>query len=171
VALHGLVEEVIDIERERATEKGVRFVNDVSLDDTVRTDRNVLSIVLHNIVANAVTNTEAGEVAVSGRMVEAGYELAVRDTGVGMSAASLRHAQRVQRKGALGAMNDEGERDVQGLGLLIIADLLELLGGKFSIDSVVGVGTTLTVVVPEDIVPIALERPGNEVLHDSVPDL
>lgn len=167
VALHALVEEVMGIEQERAREKGVRLVNEVPVDDTVRTDQNVLSIVLHNIVANAVTHTHEGRIIAEGGALDKGYRLVVRDTGAGMSEAALLHAQRVQRKGALGAMNDEGERDVQGLGLLIIADLLELLGGRFTIESVAGAGTTVTVTMPRDV--ITLERkadPGNVLVHE-----
>lgn len=166
VALYGLVEEVMDIERERATEKGVLLVNDVPMDDTVRTDRNVLSIVLHNIVANAVTNTNVGRIEVAGRPADDGYRLVVRDTGQGMSPAALHHAQRVQRRGALGAMNEEGERDVQGLGLLIIADLLELLGGRFTIESTAGEGTTVAVALPLDVVGVeGKERSGNGMVY------
>ncbi|MFT3886205.1 MAG: ATP-binding protein [Flavobacteriales bacterium] len=155
VALHAFVEEVLDMDRERAMEKAIRLVNEVPMDYTLRTDRNVLSIVLHNVVANAITHTEAGTITVTGRPGEEGYALMVRDTGVGMTGAALRHAQRVQRKGALGAMNEEGERDVQGLGLLIIADLLALLGGRFTIDSVPGEGTTVVLMLPGDITPMA----------------
>ena len=45
-------------------------------------------------------------------------------------------------------MNEEGERDVQGLGLLIVADLLQLLGGSFVVDSTKGLGTAITVILP-----------------------
>src|SRR5690606_25799098 len=126
-----LVEEVLDMERERAREKGVQLVNGTPLDDVLFADRNVLSIVLHNLVANALTHTAHGHVTVGGRGEKEHYHLQVTDTGSGMPEAALRHALRVQGKGALGAMNDEGERDVQGLGLLIVADLLQLLKGSF----------------------------------------
>ena len=153
VALHGLAQEVIDRERERAIDKGIELVNSVGLEDAVRTDRNVLSIVLHNLIANAVTHTVEGRVEVRGGAVDGAYELEVLDTGPGMTEAALRHAERVQRKGALGAMNDEGERDVQGLGLLIVADLLQLLGGSFAVRSSLEAGTSIRLRLP-----IALER-------------
>jgi len=151
VAVAGLVDSVMDMERERAMDQRVLLVNEVATDIVVRTDRNVLSIVLHNLLANAVTHTKQGSVTVLGAMQGDAYHLTVRDTGIGMPEAALRHAQRVQRKGALGAMNDEGERDVQGLGLLIVADLLELLGGRFSVESEAGIGTVITLTLPIDV--------------------
>lgn len=45
----------------------------------------------------------------------------------------------------------KGERDVQGLGLLNAADLLELLGGRFSVESEAGVGTVITLTLPIDV--------------------
>lgn len=148
VAAHALVEEILDMEHERALDRGLALTNRVPVDDVIQTDRNVLSIILHNLVANAVTHTSSGEVSVAGGPRGTEYRLTVRDSGNGMPEAALRHAIRVQGRGALGAMNEEGERDVQGLGLLIVADLLHILGGSFTVDSTKGQGTTVTVHIP-----------------------
>lgn len=146
--LHELVEEVLDRERERAMERQVELINSVPADHVLNTDRNVLSIILHNALANAVTHTYKGSVKVIAEFKEAAYWLSIVDTGEGMPPAVMDHAIRLQYKGGLGAMNQDGERDVQGLGLLIIADLLELLGGRFEIDSVQGKGTAITFIIP-----------------------
>jgi len=147
-----LATEVFDMERERASDNAVKLVNEVLSDDTIRTDRNVLSIVLHNLVANAVSHSVGAAVTIRGERVGKEYRITVSDTGVGMPDSVLRHAQRVQAKGALGAMNEEGERDVQGLGLLIVADLLQLLGGTFVVSSQQELGTAIVLVLPDDIV-------------------
>ncbi|MCC6841069.1 MAG: hypothetical protein IT230_13010 [Flavobacteriales bacterium] len=149
VAAHPFVDEVLAMERERASEKGLKLLNEVPFDDVLHTDRNVLSIVLHNLVANAVTHTRQGQITVSGGAVDGKYRLEVRDTGSGMGEAALKHVRRVQGKGALGAMNEEGERDVQGLGLLIVADLLELLGGSFHVESTKDRGTAILLHLPQ----------------------
>jgi signal transduction histidine kinase len=146
-----LVEEVMGRERERAAENGIVMLNLVQLDDTIRADPNVLSIILHNVIGNAVTHSGGGSVKVLGEQVGNRYRLIVKDSGVGMSDAVLRHARRVQEQGALGAMGQEGEREVQGLGLLIIADLTELMGGEFSVESEVGKGTTVSILLAVDV--------------------
>lgn len=148
VALHPFVDEILAMEQERASDKGIQLVNEVSLDDVVQTDRDVLSIVLHNLLANAVTHTHQGRVTVGGQTTNPGFTLTVSDTGNGMPEAALAHALRLKGQGALGAMNNEGERDVQGLGLLIVADLLQLLGGSFEIQSNRGEGTRVTIGLP-----------------------
>lgn len=145
-----LVEEVLERERERATENGVVLHNSVALDDTIRADRNVLSIILHNAIGNAVTHSGGSSVSVSGEHVGEHYRITIKDKGGGMPEAVLSHAKRVQAQGALGAMGHEGEREVQGLGLLIIADLTQLMGGEFTVDSEVGIGTTVCITLPTD---------------------
>ena len=47
-------------------------------------------------------------------------------------------------------MDHEGERDIQGLGLLIIADLMQLLGGSLIVESEEGKGTTMILDLPFD---------------------
>jgi signal transduction histidine kinase len=150
VVVHLLVEEVLSREHERAVDNDIHLENRVPLDDIILTDRNVLSIVLHNAVANAVTHSGAGTVVVSGVLSGGAYRLVVKDSGLGMPEPVLRHAQRVQDQGALGAMGLEGERDIQGLGLLIIADLMQLLGGRMLVESQEGRGTSIILELPLD---------------------
>ncbi len=160
VAIHPLVEEVLAMERERALDKGIQLVNAVALDDVLMSDRNVLSIILHNLIANAVTHTSSGHVQVRAMAEGKIYHLSVQDTGSGMPESALKHAMRIQGRGALGAMNDEGERDVQGLGLLIVADLLQLLGATFTVQSSKGQGTTVTLSLPQNQAPLRKPVPG-----------
>ncbi len=143
VVVHLLVDEVLSREHERAVDHSIRLENLVPLDDMVRTDRNVLSIIVHNAVANAVTHSGADRIVVNGEFKEDKYRLVIKDNGSGMPASVRRHVQRVLAHGALGAMDHEGEREVQGLGLLIIADLMQLLGGQLLIESQEGQGTVL----------------------------
>jgi signal transduction histidine kinase len=150
VVVHLLVDEVLGREQERAAENDVRLENLVPLDDTIRTDRNVLSIILNNAVGNAVTHSGAEAIVVSGETRKEGYRLFVRDNGAGMPEPVRRHVERVQAQGALGAMDHEGERDIQGLGLLIIADLMQLLGGSLIVESEEGKGTTMILDLPFD---------------------
>lgn len=148
VEVYKVVEEVLAMEDERARERGVTLVNNVPEGDRLRLDSDVLTIVLKNLIGNAVTHAAEGRVTISGTSSDTQYVLTIQDTGVGMGAAALAHARRVQNKGALGAMNHEGERDVQGLGLLIVADLLDLMGGGFTVESELGSGTTISLTLP-----------------------
>lgn len=154
VVVHLLVGEVFAREHERAADSTVRLVNAVPVDDTIRTDPNVLAIILNNAVANAVTHSAASTISLFGESRGEGYRIIVQDDGIGMPGPVLRHAKRVQAQGALGAMDHEGERDVQGLGLLIMADLMQLLGGQLAVESAEGMGTRIILDLPQDGFPV-----------------
>ena len=140
VALNPLVEEIFDVGRSLAQSKDLRLVNDVSLDDVVRTDRDVLSIILHNLITNAVTHTEHGEVRVRGEQVDGGYAITVSDTGHGMSEAALAYIRSL-RAGSPVGQETPNEEGVHGLGYVIIIELVRLLGASMDVDSSQGSGT------------------------------
>ena len=74
-----------------------------------------------------------------------GFTVAVRDTGVGIKPEDLEvalipfeqiHNAMIRREGG------------SGLGLPIVKSLIELHGGRVSLESTVGVGTRVTLHVP-----------------------
>jgi two-component system cell cycle sensor histidine kinase PleC len=108
------------------------------------------------MVSNAVKFTEAGgwvrlDVAANSE----GAVLTVSDTGIGMTEAELKVAVepygRVDSKLARKTVGT-------GLGLPLIKRLAELHGGKFSIYSAKGLGTTVSVLLPwkRDLPPQAV---------------
>ncbi len=79
-----------------------------------------------------------------------------RDTGIGMSQEFLKHIfdpftqERVDARSVY-----QGT----GLGMAIVKNLLEQMGGSISIESEVGVGTTFTITIPFEIAPAPEEKP------------
>jgi len=108
----------------------------------MRSDPRRLKQVIDNIVSNAIKYSRAGgvvsvAVADQGRIVE----LAVRDTGIGMSEAQMRNLfvafERlgVERTGIRGS----------GLGLAFTRRIVELMGGSIEVHSREGEGSVFTV--------------------------
>jgi CheY-like chemotaxis protein len=116
--------------------------------------------ILHNLIANAVKFTADGEVHVSAA-VEPGAEgapwlrLAVRDTGIGMTAA-LRG--RLFEAFAQGDASTTRRYGGTGLGLAISRELADLLGGRIGVESEPERGSTFTLHLPLTTVaaPVAL---------------
>lgn len=144
VALNPLVEEVFDVGRSLAQSKGLRLLNEVSLDDVVRTDRDVLSIILHNLITNAITHTEQGEVRVGGKQDDGIYSITVEDTGHGMCPQALAYIRSL-RAGDRAAQGSPDEDVVHGLGYVIIIELVRTLGASLDVDSSPGTGTRVSV--------------------------
>jgi signal transduction histidine kinase len=120
-------------------------------DDTircVRADDRRLRQILINLLANAVKFTpEGGEVRVSWRREEQALAIAVSDTGIGIAPEDLPKAMMT-----FGQVENNVSRKVEGtgLGLPLVKHLVELHGGKLTIESEVGEGTTAIVRLPLD---------------------
>ncbi len=114
---------------------------------TLEVDPRRIAQLLGNLIANAIKFTPA-----EGRIVLAGYvrpdggvNFEVADSGIGMAEETIAAAMEPFRQldGSL-ARKFEGA----GLGLSIARALSELHGGRLSIASAVGAGTTVTVSLP-----------------------
>jgi signal transduction histidine kinase len=112
----------------------------------VDADPTALRQVLANLVENAVRHTARGSVEVKAEPAPAGgTAISVTDTGSGIPADHLdRIFERFYRVDAARSRDEGGT----GLGLAIVRHLVEAHGGTVRARSVVGHGTTITVVFP-----------------------
>ncbi len=115
----------------------------------LRGDERKLKQILLNLLSNAVKFTPpGGRVEVRVACDRAGsLVVGVRDTGIGIAEADLPEV--LEPFGQ--AKNHSGQPDEgTGLGLPLAKAMVELHGGSLTIDSVLGVGTTVTVVIPSE---------------------
>jgi signal transduction histidine kinase len=129
-------------------EKKLHLIWDYPADlPVVKTDKDKLKNVLHNLIDNAVKFTERGEVTVTSRtLAQPGkVEFKIIDTGIGMPSESLPAAfERFhQLDGSMTRCHGGA-----GLGLYIAKKFTELLGGELDVRSEVGKGSTFTVILP-----------------------
>lgn len=108
-------------------------------------DRRAFRIILQSIVSNAIDYTPGGgRVVVNGSADETSLRLAIEDTGIGIPEPDQPHIfQRFFR--ASNAVS--AKVDGSGLGLYIVKQLVELLGGTISFTSRPG-NTCFIVVLP-----------------------
>jgi signal transduction histidine kinase len=99
-----------------------------------------------NLIENAIRYTPTGgivKLSVCGDRERA--LLRVKDTGEGIAPEHLPHlTERFYRADASRNRSDGGV----GLGLAICKTVVEAHGGKLSIESVLGVGTTVSIEIP-----------------------
>lgn len=109
-------------------------------------DRTKLARVIGNFLSNAVKFTEAGEIRVElAPEAEGGWAIHVIDSGIGIPSEhigsifdeffQLRNPERNREKGT-------------GLGLAICRRLIDALGFRVEVKSLVGIGTTFTIYIP-----------------------
>src|SRR5262245_10302323 len=112
----------------------------------LETDRTKLQEIVRNLVDNAVKFTERGMIAVSATMARDSWvRIEVRDTGTGIADADV--------KMIFDAFHQIGESSTRrtggiGLGLSIVKQLVEALGGTMSVASRLGEGSTFRFDVP-----------------------
>jgi signal transduction histidine kinase/ActR/RegA family two-component response regulator len=95
--------------------------------------------VLSNLISNALKFTEAGEVAVSVSRRLDTVHIAVCDTGIGIAPADM---QRLFEKFEQADASTTRRYGGSGLGLAICSQLVEMMGGRLSVKSELGAGTT-----------------------------
>ncbi len=121
----------------------------------VHTDPGKLKIVLKNLIGNAVKFTAQGRVTIVAAARDGGVEITVEDTGIGIP----HEAQRVifepfQQLDSAPTRQYGGT----GLGLYIVKRLLDVLGGKISVNSKIGRGSTFWVWIPTMSSPREAEK-------------
>ncbi|MEN6545581.1 MAG: ATP-binding protein, partial [Armatimonadia bacterium] len=131
----------------RAEDRHLQLEVQAAPEDTLSADARGLHTVLLNLLDNAVKYTpEGGAVSVTGRAVPGGYELAVTDTGVGIPPE---HQARVfERFYRVDKARDRATGGT-GLGLSIVKHIMDSHGGKVTLRSVPGSGSTFTVFFPD----------------------
>lgn len=146
--LHKLITESIDVVLPQANEKGVRIETDDNR-FTVDGDRGKLKQVILNLLTNAIKyNRENGkirvETSISPNHDEPFVQIAVRDTGYGISKENQRHMfQKFFR-----VADTAGFTQGTGLGLTITKHIVEAHGGSIGLESEEGVGSTFYFSVP-----------------------
>ena len=103
--------------------------------------------VVTNLVGNALKFTpRGGSVHVRVFPLGSGGAIEVADTGVGIDPAEL---PRIFERFYRGSRSNEARGSGSGLGLAIVKSIVDMHGGRVSVESLVGRGTTFTVTVAE----------------------
>lgn len=155
--LSDLVEETCANFRKEADDKHIRFeIENQAEDSTVWVDRGRMDTILWNLLSNAFKFTPAGK---SIRVIIANkpgfVTLAVKDEGIGI-APEKRNVlfERFSSNNELNSNNSTGT----GIGMNLTKELVDLHHGYIEVESEVGKGTTITI-----LLHTGKEHFGNEV--------
>ena len=131
----------------QAKEKGVKFSLTIEDDipEYITGDPTRLRQILLNLVGNAVKFTNSGEVEVILDTALERMRLKVSDTGIGISSQAQASLFEPYVQADKTTMRKFGG---SGLGLTIVKQLVSAMGGKISVSSVPGRGSTFTVFLP-----------------------
>jgi signal transduction histidine kinase len=149
VDLTAVVESCIRLMRGRAEGAGLELRVELPKDlPFVQADARRLKQILLNLMSNAVKFTPSGgRVSVRVAIQSDGLSIAVTDSGIGIAPSDLEKAMR-----PFGQIDSRMARKYQGtgLGLPLTKSMIELHGGRLSLDSEAGKGTTATIWLPRE---------------------
>ncbi len=148
-----VLEPVIDQMRILTEQKGLHLETKVipclMLADVTRTRQ-----ILINLMGNAIKFTDKGKISVVVREAENLVHIDVIDTGTGIEPHELEKIFEAFHQADLSSTRSAAGT---GLGLSVAQELARLEGGTISVHSEVGIGSTFTLSLPRDTVPL-LER-------------
>jgi len=148
LTLGPLLEEILTELRSLADEHQVQLYLRGDPEISVCGDERLLIIAFSNLIKNGILyNRPGGEVVVELCQEALWAMISVTDTGIGISEADRPHIfERFYRAEHSRARHSGGA----GLGLSIVAHIVELHSGQVRVESIPGVGSTFSVQLPRD---------------------
>lgn len=142
-----LIEETIKEMKIQADNKGLVLscVLEPNTKSFIFADKDRLKQVLINIIGNSIKYTPSGSVEVKALNRDSNLVIIIKDTGIGMTAKQREHLfEKFYR------IKTKKTEDIvgTGLGLWITKQIIELMKGTITIDSMENVGTQVTLEFP-----------------------
>ena len=137
--------------QEQASKKNIIILDDVLEDVLIYADKNMLAVVLRNLISNAIKFTgNGGSILISSKEQKNSnfIEISVKDTGVGIPKESIDELFQIDKNiSTIGTENETGT----GLGLILCKEFVEIHGGKIWVESTEGEGSTFIFTIPKQI--------------------
>ena len=164
VDLNAATDQAVELVRNEAADRRISIRADVPENTVITGDQAEISMILNNLVSNAVKyNRDDGSVTISLSRDEGAVRLEVQDTGIGMTQeeadklfGEFVRIHNAKTKNILGS----------GLGLSIVKKLAELYGGTVSVKSEPDRGSTFTIVLNDAELPAETAEEESVQNHD-----
>lgn len=143
--VHELVNEVLGLLNSLAKEKNLEVSNEVDKDLLLSHYAEPLKILIYNFVSNAIRFSDTGKIIILNTQKEGNVIISIKDEGIGMTTEQIHNIMSDQI--IVSSVRGDG-RNGNGLGYLIVKDLMRMIDVSISIESEKGKGTIVSVVIP-----------------------
>ncbi len=146
IEIEEIINENVELMAKVAEKKGIELEVLNHESTQVFADKNMVGTVLRNLVSNAIKFTEqGGTVSINYHKVANNVEVCIKDTGIGIPQEMLPKLFDISEK--FSTQGTEKEKGT-GLGLSLSKEFIEKHGGKISVESEYGKGSTFTFTLP-----------------------
>ncbi len=146
-ALNSLIQLTVEELRSLAVQKQLDLETDINLTDTyLLQDSNFIKRTIINLLSNAIKFTESGTITVKvWEIDEKKIAISVIDTGMGIAPEDCDKIFQAFRQAD---QSFTRQHSGTGLGLAITQSLVTMMGGKITLNSELGKGSTFTIEIP-----------------------
>lgn len=145
VSLKRMVIDEIQLTRHISQIKGIGFELNFTDDFNVYTDLKWCRMMIRQILSNSLKYSENNMIEISGKLTDNHITLEIKDHGRGISQKDL---PRIFDRGYTSTAN-RNETTSSGMGLYLVDSVKLQLGIEIKVDSVVGKGTTFSLIFPQ----------------------
>jgi len=129
----------------KATDKGIKLVNNIDDKTLVYADKNMIEFITRNLVANAIKFCDDGDIISINAQVEDDITtISVTDTGKGIEEKNLSKLFGLENFTTRGTKMEKGT----GLGLLLCKEFIEKNKGRIWVESELGKGSKFSFTLP-----------------------
>lgn len=142
---HEIINQILGILNSLAKQKNLTLINEVDPELSIYQYFEPLKILIYNLLTNAINFSENGNIHIAAKTATDTVVISVSDEGVGMTPDQIKNIMANQFIVSSANMDN---RKGNGLGYLIIKDLVKMMGATLSIKSEKGKGTIVSVQLP-----------------------
>ncbi|WP_185156219.1 sensor histidine kinase [Fulvivirga kasyanovii] len=140
-----VVDETLRLLNAHAEKKGLQLVNDTDKELPVCADKDMIRLLLRNLISNAIKFTpKNGVITIRSERKEDSIHVSVTDTGVGLTTDEIDKILGREFFTKYGTAGEKGS----GLGLMLCKEFAELHGGNLFIKGVPGQGSEFSFTIP-----------------------
>ena len=140
-SFYDLVNKKTELFNEIAHSNNSEIINAVDKNLSSHVNERIISIIVHNLLDNAVKNTTNGQIEVGAFADDKKMVFWIKDTGIGMSCDLIEYYTNLFK-------NKESEKLILnnfGIGLHFVLELLIIIKGNILFSSKINKGTTVTI--------------------------
>ncbi len=143
--VHELVNQVLGVLNSLAHQKKLKLINNIDNHLEIHQFFEPLKILIYNLLTNAINFSEKGNIIISAQPGDETVVINVQDEGAGMTPEQIKNIMADQF--IISSANIDNRKG-NGLGYLIIKDLIKMMGATLQINSVKSKGTIVSVNLP-----------------------
>ncbi len=139
------IKSTLEMGKTEAEKKGIAFNCNIGPEIAVIADKDMLQLVVRNLVSNAIKFTpHGGTINIDAQLTPHECKITISDNGKGIDPQKQEKIFSINTEPAFGTANEKGV----GLGLLLCKEFIERQGGRIGFESVFGKGSSFFIYIP-----------------------